>query len=161
MALVTATLQASLTALLTADNADPATVATGLANNYVAYAQSGQFLLGTLGPMTALAAPLAQTLLAGMQAQTLAAFANAWSTGLTTLWIGVPIIGGLVGATINCPGAATVATSMLATFATPAASRADGVLRLVTELDTATRTVLGAGSTITVPPVVIPSTPIV
>lgn len=111
MALSQTTLSNALESAFNSYSTSKSDAANLIADAYATYAVAGRF--GANVPnLTTQEAAFAATLLAGMN-NTLASFCNAFQSGLTTFWTGVPVAGGgQAGTTVPPTGAATVSASL-------------------------------------------------
>lgn len=73
-----------------------------------------------------------------------ATFAGAWAAAVTLFWIGVPVVGVPSGATVGCPGAASLAATLTTLFANLANTATSCAAGLATALHGATSTVTAA-----------------
>lgn len=160
MALALPALTNALAAVLSKPSDSSAAAAQAIADAYTTYAQAGQFLAGTLAPLTAQGKALAATLLTGFTSLTLPGGCMGFETGLITFWTGAVIIGTNPGATVNCPGAVGLSNAIAAAFSAPQPSGQAAAQLLATLLDTASRTTIGS-VTIPGPPPVVTPTPII
>jgi hypothetical protein len=116
--------------------------AQGLAAAYTAYASVGVFLAGVLPSLEAQNAALEQTLLAAMVAKgPSAAYAAAWSAGLTVYWLGAAVAGVNAGATVGCPGAAAAEQAILVSLQSAPTTVEQAANDLANALHAATATV--------------------
>jgi hypothetical protein len=127
--------------------ASASAAATSLAANYYDYATAGMF--GASAPQipTANRDALKTTLLAAIAVPAAGSpptIAAAWAAGLAAFWLGVPVAGAQAGATVACPGAASLTASLTVVFANLANTAAVCAQALATALHTATMTVTAA-----------------
>lgn len=121
--------------------------ASSLAANYYTFASAGMFGSSVPGLTTAKRDAMASTLLAAIATPTsgaAATFAAAWATALTTFWVGVPVTGAQAGATVGCPGAASLSPTLTTLFANTANTATSCGQGLAAALYTATMTVTAA-----------------
>ena len=118
-----------------------ADAADALAELYADYAGDGTFAASSLvidGPrVDAFAATLAGGLVASPDPT---AFLTALSSGLATFWTGAVVAGPQNGATVGCPGAASLPAALAAMLAVPN-DRESAASGLAAALHTATQTV--------------------
>ena len=125
----------------------PDTLAEGVQNfadAYTNWAQGGLFGASTIGTVAALNSAIVSQLLSAPS--TLSGFGTAVSQGLTIGWVGVPVAGAQAGATVACPGAAALASSIPAALAIYPDTSQDSADILAGLLYTATLTVTAAVS---------------
>lgn len=144
MPLVQATLASELQSAFDAYPESVADSAQALAGAYHTYASGAQFGASDVD-LSGRDAALASTLQSGMTG-TFAAFASAWSTGLTAYWTAATVTGAQAGATVPPPGAASVPAALAASFASYPESTADAADLLASALHTATATTTAAVS---------------
>jgi hypothetical protein len=114
---------------------------TALASVYANYAGGATF--GASTPvLTSQQSALAGALKLSLALPGLAAtHAAAWAAGLTAFWVAVPVVGAQSGATVACPGAASLTATLTALYANLANTAATCAAGLAAALHTATLTV--------------------
>jgi hypothetical protein len=121
-----------------------AEAADNLANAYAGYASDGTFASSTVTIDGARINALAATLAAGLvPAPVPATFLAALASGVATFWTGAPVVGVQSGATVGCPGAASLPAALAAALAVPN-DRETAAQVLAAALHTATLTVTAA-----------------
>jgi len=121
--------------------------ADALALAYGTYAAGGQFGASMPNIPPANVDALAAALLAAIAvpaAGNPATIAASWAAGLTAFWLGVPVAGVPAGATVGCPGAASLVATLTAVFANVANTSASCAAGLSAALHGATITVTAA-----------------
>jgi hypothetical protein len=144
MALDDAALEDFILSFLESTAASASDAAAHLAALYAAYASQGTFAASTVTIDGARESALAVTLAAGLvPAPVPATFLAALAAGLATFWTGVPVVGTQAGATVGCPGAASLPAVLAAALAVPN-DRETAAQALAAALHTATLTVTAA-----------------
>lgn len=140
MALNSASLEADLLAFLSGESDDVQQAADGLAAAYADYASAGMFGASTVTIDGARESALAATLAGGLvQAPDASTFLSALASGVATFWTAVPVVGAQSGATVGCPGAASLPAALAAALAVPN-DRETAAQALAAALHTATLT---------------------
>lgn len=144
MALDAGALENDLLAFLESTSEDAQQAADSLAAIYADYAAAGMFGASTVTIDGAREAALASTLVAALgPSPDASAFLAALASGLGTFWTAAPVVGAQAGATVGCPGAASLPAALAPVFAVSNA-REDAAQALAEALHTATGTVTAA-----------------
>lgn len=144
MTLDPSTLSSALAELLAGLPETAADAADGMAAAYFDYASAGMFGPSTPVLTSAHKDALAATLLSAIAVPAAglpATIAGAWSAGVAAFWLAVPVAGPMAGATVGCPGAASLVASLTVVFANLANTAESCALSLATALHAATLTV--------------------
>lgn len=146
MALSLSSLSGALVDVLSAALPSVGEVAGALADAYVEYAAAGQFGASGLEIPPANRDALAATLEAALDPSvgTPATFGAAWAAALTTFWVGIPVVGAQAGATVGCPGAAALVTTIAAAVTNPVNTTEQAASAIAAALHAATQTVTAA-----------------
>lgn len=124
--------------------------ARALATAYREYAASGTFGASTPVIVDEMRDAMADTLAAGLSVPGLpATVAAAWAAAVTAFWLGVVVVGPQLGATVGCPGAASLVGALIPVFANLANTAATCGSSCASALHTATMTVT---ATVSPPP---------
>lgn len=116
--------------------------AAQIAQAYFDYASTGQFGASLAVPTNAQRDAMAATIATALTVPGLpVTIAAAFASGLTAFWIAVPVVGAQAGATVGCPGAASLAGSLPALAANLANTAATFAAGLAVALHGATATV--------------------
>lgn len=134
----------SIRSVLESNPATGADAARGIANAYAGYAGGGTFGASTLVSTEPLRSALESQLTTGFASQSGATVALAFSTALSTGWVGLPVVGAQTGATVGCPGAAGVTATLTALFISQPPTHQLAAEGIAGALHTATLTVTAA-----------------
>lgn len=158
MALSQSALAAALTATLSNTSATPASCASAMASDYYSYATAGMFGSSAVAIPPANQSAMASTLLAAISSPVTGnagTFAAAWAAAVALFWTGVPVTGAQSGATVGCPGAATLSGTLLPILTVTNGTAASAASGIAAALHAATLTVTAAvapppGTTLTI-----------
>lgn len=146
MPLVSATLGSAIKSVFEG-YPSPSGCADGLANAYYSYASAGMFGASTPTIPPANKSAMASTLQSAISDPSngsASSFASAWASAVTTFWIGVPVTGAQTGATVGCPGAASLSGSLTSIFGNTSNTFQSVADDLANALHTATLTTTAA-----------------
>jgi len=144
MALDDDALEDAILAFLESTADDATAAADALAELYAEYAADGMFSASTVTIDGARESALAATLAGGLvPSPSPATFLAALASGIATFWTGAPVVGAQAGATVGCPGAASLPAALSAALAVPN-DREAAASTLAAALHTATLTVTAA-----------------
>lgn len=131
--------------------------ADGMAAAYYDYACDAMAGGGKAEPPAANKSALATAILGAIAAPAAGlpvTIAGAWSAGVAAFWVGVPVTGAQTGATVACPGAASLIGALSAVFANTANTAETAANGMAVALHAATITTTAAvapppGTTVT------------
>lgn len=147
MALSQSGLASSFRALFDSMPASASDAADGLAQAYYEYASAAMFGASTVAIPSVNRDAMAAALLSAIAVPVSgspATFAAAWASAVTAFWIGVPVAGAQAGATVGCPGAASLAAPLTAVFPNLGNTTDTGSQGMASALHVATLTVTAA-----------------
>lgn len=148
MALDLGALESSIGAFLAGTSEDAQEAADEIAAAYADYAAAATFGASTVTIDGARESALAATLAGGLvQAPDPTIFLAALASGIATFWTGAPVVGAQSGATVSCPGAASLPAALAAILAVP-----NDVGAATLELAGALHTATGTATALVSPP---------
>lgn len=150
-------LSSSLKDVFASMPASASDAADGMSDAYYDYASDATAGGGKVAIPGANKSALAAALLAAIGAPAAGSpvsISGAWASGVAAFWIGVPVTGAQSGATVACPGAASLLASLTAIFANVANTADKAAAGVAAALDVATKTTTAAvapppGTTVT------------